>query len=651
MLNWKNFALSLASVVTLCSCGGGGSGGTANTTASPRIITTLAHLGSYNVSVSNGRAYFSNNNTGEIKSVANGGGAITTHYSTFASFAQVIHQGAQIYSVNSSTSGSVIALPDNSFDVTRLSANQNSASSSVDVVTDGTNAYWSAYDGGALTSHIVSIPIIPTGKSPVAPPNGASTDLLINFTLNGVARIARDGTNLFVLEGATGNLYKVNLTTRQVSTVATAIVPVSTYPTPLVAAGGYLYALANNTKILQINENTGTSTIVATANSVNGSAIKSDGSAVYWLDLQATGLIFRSFSSQTGQITNITAPFPATTIVYDYCIASGQLWWYDDSVPSMVTIKKVPVIGGIPVAVSSFAFNLNGNIAAYTFPYRVVSDSTNLYWITNSGIFTLPQTGGVPTIVTSNLTNAPYNYSMALTSSSIIWGQSGNTGIMEHPKVPNPVNPTIISQGTFPLTPYNLTADASSLYWAVQNPTLPMQSTLFSQSFSTGVISNLGTSSNIIYNIFPYLNSIYLVRKTPSGYTISTISTAGGAEVTLLSLISNVEAISYIFVTNNILYFTSSNTISGVGGVYALNLATLSKSTLASNVMYPNQLYVDNSNVYWSTLGPLGGGIYRTPILGGTVESIFYNNYGCGSITGDSTQIYWACVDIDTTNK
>lgn len=638
----------LLSTLILSGCGGSGNSAATSSAVSQRTITTLAHLASYNVSLSNGRVYFSNSTTREIKSVAVSGGPIATHYhSNFDNFSQAIHQGNQIYALESSTGGKFASFSDTSEDVTSLSATQTNSSSTVDVLTDGNYVYWSEYDVTSFSSHVVKVPVIPTGQSPISP-NGASTDLLVNFSLTGVARIAMDGTNLFVLEGNTGNLYKVDLSNRQVSTIALAVVPVSVYPTPLVVAGGYLYALANNETVLKIDETTGATLVIATA--LAGSALKSDGNAVYWLESQPVGVIgsvFRSYTSETGHFANIAS---TVSYVYDFCIVGGQLWWLEagDTLALSLTVQKVPVTGGMPVVVSSFANTINGNTNAFTYPYSVVGDSTNLYWICAAGILTMPQSGGAPAIVTENIYSRPFNYSLTLTNSSIIWGQSGYTGIQKISKAPQPVTPTVISQATFPTMPASLTSDTSSFYWTVVNAGT---STIVSWSYPSGPINNLGAFSGDVTRVFPHRTDLVLVKQTGYGYLISATPTSGGAEVELLNMASNLDSIPDVFVVNDVLYFTSSNVITGAGGVYAVDLNTGSQSTIASNVPYPNHLYVDQSKIYWSTFGPLGGGIYGKPLSGGTIESIFYSSYGCGDITGDSNRIYWACEDISSSGK
>jgi hypothetical protein len=485
-----------------------------------------------------------------------------------------------------------------------------------------------------LASRVVRIPLIPTGASPISPNTGASTDILIN-TLNGFARIALDGGKLFVSEGGTGNIYKINLASGTVSTLATAIATPA-YPHtdvfPLAAAGGYLYAQANNTSIVEINETTGGLATIATAAAnkyMYSNHIHSDGSAVYWNEMMGTtpNWVIRRYVPQSAQLTDVVS-VPMNDMNYDWSIVNGQAWWFSGpGGASTALLQKAPVTGGPTTTVATLSTGGGG----------IVGDSTDLYYFTvDSHLVRMPQTGGTPV----NISNYHYgSNAVALTASSVVWGGNAVNGIMTIPKTAQPVVPTTISQATFPSMQTYMTADASSLYWTTENFN-PTTSSLSSWLVSGGPTNNLGTSDGNITRIFPYQNSLYLIRQTNTGWTISVLPNAGGSETVLVDSTTVLGEIPDAYVSNGVLYFTARDVLGGSGGVVALDLNTFKLSTLASGVSNPNHLYVDSSNVYWSTNGQ-SGGVFRTSLSGGTVETIYVGNW-CWDIAGDNNNIYWA---------
>lgn len=653
MISLRSLAIILFTIL-LQACGGGGGGGgggAAGGSSAPTLVTShpimiLAQMpsgGGFNVTLDNGRVYFSNYNTGEVKSVAVTGGEIATHYKMFAAFGNVIHRGNQIFALQTQTAGELLALPDTAVDMSTLSANQNASSRTEDTVNDGTYVYWSEYDLAALTSSVWRIPLTPTGSSPIDPVSGASMDKLIGFTLNGKTRIALDGNKLFVSESGTGNIYKVDLATRQATTLTTAIAAGSTVmPIPLTAASGNLYALINGTTIVQINETNGGKTAITTTATL-ASRVKSDGNAIYWWETPPpTGAAqLRQYSSQTGLTTNL-AIFPGYSItpVYDYDIVGGQVWWLRPDSLGNVLVQHVPVSGGTPTTVTTFNPVISVGSSVSMTPQLVAADATNVYWTSSAGTLTLPQTGGIPAYVTHHDT---FPSSITLTSSGIVLGGSFQTGITTIPKTAQPPAPTAVRQTVFPSMPINMTADTFSLYWATENFN-PTTSTLSSKLASNGAINNLGTMTGNITRAFPYMNALYFVKQTPTGYTVSYIPSNGGAEVVLIS--SNGQ-ISDVFVANNIVYVVA-------GAVYAFNLSSQTLSTLVASRPNANRLYVDSNHVYWTEASPVGsatGGVYRTPLTGGAIETI-YSGYPSWEITGDGTRIYWAAGwEILSTNK
>jgi hypothetical protein len=231
-------------------CGGGGGGGVIPTPPPPRTIVSLAKVpggGAQTVSLSNNRIYFANYNRGETLSVPVDGGEIVTHYMSTGSPGSVVHRTPQISILNTETSGTLQVLPENAEGIATLSVNQAISNSPQDIVADGTYVYWSEFDNGiAWSSRILRIPLVPTASSPIDISTGASTDRLLPFDLQGVAKIARDGNQLFASEGVTGTIYKIDLSTGSYTTLTSGLSTGTLNRVPLAVAGNNLFAVINS---------------------------------------------------------------------------------------------------------------------------------------------------------------------------------------------------------------------------------------------------------------------------------------------------------------------------------------------------------------------------------------------------------------------
>lgn len=556
----RAIAISGANVTAVNFGVGGGSIGSTGS------IVTLAKVpggGATAATLSNGRVYFTDYNNGRLHSVSVDGGEIVTHYLSTGSPGNIVHLANQIFVLNTETAGILQSLPDTSVGITTLSGSRNISSNPEDIATDGTYVYWSEFDyGGAWSSQVLRTPLVPTASSPVNISSGASTDKLITFPLQGIARIALEVNQLFVSEGVTGNVYKVDLSTGGVSTLASALSTGTLNKLPLAVTGGYLYAVVNGATIVQINKSSGGQTTVASGVIID-SKIKSDGNGVYWWEQQQTNLVLRSLTSQTGQITNIVT-IPATTI-YDFYAEGGNVWWFDSSSSGNVSVNKVAVSGGSAVTVATFDPTLGTNNGMV--PRAIAADATNLYWLGQiNAILTLPKTGGTPAVVTREVNSTMS--AITLTSSHIVWGETYGGrygGVRKIPKA-GQNTPGTVWQVPFPSMPKHMTADATSLYWIEENFN-PTSTSVSSMAVADGIVQNLGTLNGNGTRLFPYIDTLFIVKNTGSGYVISAMPRIGGAEV---NVVTSNAPIDDLYVIGGILYFISYD-------VYAYNLNTLTR--------------------------------------------------------------------------
>jgi hypothetical protein len=625
-----SWSLIFVQLIALVGCGGGGGpkGTSAASSAAAHPVTTLAQItGVGNITISESRAYFSQLNSGTIFSVSTDGGELATHFQRHASFDNVVHIANAIY-VTDGDNGAIISIPDTSEDNATLSRNQDNASLAEDVATDSTNVYWSEF-GSGQTSKVFRIPISQNGSAPLYVPMGASTDSLISFPLAGIAKIALDGTKLFVSEGGTGNIYKVDLASGGVSTLVTQLsLTPSSYTNsagyPLVAAGGYLYALIDSAKIVQIDEVSGVQKTVVNGMGIYYNRIKSDGETLYWLEILPAGVGARSYSSRSQKISDIT---PVSSISGDYCVAGNQIWWLAESLDrTTVSSVKVSAQGGTPMATSTF------NKAEFAPPIAMACDLTSLYWLNNDGIIAMSKADGIPAFVSKQGITFT---AIALTDSYIVWTDWVGAGIRKIHKTARSVVPTTIWQATSPSSPGTPVSDTSKLYWG----TGYYNHALYSWTVATGQVSNLGPIRADI--VFPYGDLLYF---TGVDHIIYAVPNSGSGSPVQVVSVSGAASIVDIYVANDIVYFTTSDNWLD-GGVYGYDQVSRTLTTYTSSRPQVDHLFVDGNYIYWTERTKNGGfpqgGVFRIALARGDVEPI-YTDSECWGITGDTTKLYWS---------
>ena len=178
--------------------------------------------------------------------------------------------------------------------------------------------------------------------------------------------------------------------------------------------------------------------------------------------------------------------------------------------------------------------------------------------------------------------------------------------------------------------PIELATDHTHLYWIVENWG-GISPDLYSKPIAGGAAEKLATLSGAD-RVIPYQDKLFIIRGiyAETG-AISVLPKAGGTEQDLIS--TKPGAPSDLFISSGILYFL-------LDGVYSYNLETGLLRSLVKNRSGAKRLYVDGSFIYWTEASGASGGVYRAPLAGGLVTTL-YSGLGCWSITGDNNRIYW----------
>ena len=587
--------------------------------AAEQRTDVLDNVEAEDIFLSNGRLYYSDHYTGEIRSVSVNGGDVTAHYVDKQLNSQVVNASGNIFVLDrrdffdSRTSGGLLSMPENSEGLMRV---RDLGSKSTmwgylwDLESDDTSLYWS--DDSKIF------------RTSAANPK-SSADVLFEGDQKSILRFVVDSGILFASESLTGNIYRIDPRKGEVTRLVTYLGSGATDRLsggiPLMVTGQYLYAIDNNS-IFRINKLNGDHMLVAAPTYSRGDRICSDKEAIYWWDADGEGMELRRLDDQADTPTTVTM-IPFTWFLAKYYSDGANVYWFiPGHYNSQGYIQKAPVTGGAAQTISSFDVTLGSVQTEATF---VIGDETDLYWLgINSGVLKVSKNGGSPSVVSKQLAGG---IRLASYGKYLFYGSHSEIN-----RIPKTGQVDLTVEWTPPSSdskPSCLTADGNSLYW-IDNDDSEFH--VYSKNLSTGAVNMIDSFPGYALQIFPYKDVLFVSKKENGNGAITIIPKDGGTEEYLITkpiTYDDSSAPAGIFAVNNMLYFSFN-------GIYTFNLTTRKAPKLLSDRSSADQLYVDNAYLYWTE----SGGVYRMHLSGGKPQTL-YTSMGIFSITGDFDHIYW----------
>lgn len=588
--------------------------------------------GAITVFEENGRVYFSDYNKGQLHSVSVYGGENVTHYAGPLSPWVVLHRDGRIYSLDASTAGSINSIEDTAEGITVLSYPQNFngflGSNNSDLVTDGKYVYWAergTYQGLEVTfTKVLRTPLIPQIGNAIDVYCGCSTDTLFSADLTGDVHLALEGTRLFVSEGPTGKIYRVDLSTGLTTPLATTSSSGLNNSIPLWVTKDALFALINEKNIVKIDKNTGSQRVAASATFIMSGKVQSDAGGIYWWEPDGIARILKRLDTATDIISTVTQT--QFIELYDFHTDGSEVWWFARTSTAQVELQRALISSGTPVPVGKFDFTL--------MPAQIFSDNNYLYWLSQTaGLVKMSKTGGSPSTVTNEAgaVSAP----AALTETHVIvrlWP----SGVGKVPRA-GQVQPTKEWTATFPSDPVDMTMDEDHLYWLVQNWN-PNYASLMRKPLDGGEAVELGTMEGDGLHLFPYGDRVFVSEQTVTGGRLSSFPKSGGPQTVLV--ITDPARPVNIVVKNDLVYFNLECDIvefCDVSGLKTYDLNTSVVTTLIPRTFPFRGLHIDDSYVYWTEYTSVS----RLPRSGGTPQMLYSGTYNWG-LAGDDNCLFWA---------
>jgi hypothetical protein len=604
------FAVILASLVQSVSCRHPASTENDDSLDAPPpdpVVLARGVGGAWHLCVSQGRVYFDADNPDRVLSVPTGGGEIITHHAGNMS-GPIAHGGGRIYAAGG------YSLPDTAVGVSTLSRLRKISNWPLDIATDGSYVYWVEYDSTPRSSIIVRVPLTISSTTPLDR-DGYSTDLVIDFDLQGRCRFVMEGSNLYVSEGQTGILYRVDLSTGNAIVIANGLGGETLNEVPLVACHGSVYAMVGQTDIIRVNTVTGEKSLV-TSGLMYQPRLECDGEAVYWWESGAEVANLKRVNGLTGEVTTVCDKQGGSLLAFH---ADGtQVWWISELFDTEVWC--VPGEGGSPNLVAT----IDDSALSPPDSGALTSDTTNLYWLNDYGGFTtMPKAGGVA----HNVSGASGSLAsvLAVADDCIVLGGCGGS-IRKVPKGGQTLRVLEVDEGNAYLEDIRVDSDnVYFLYYRWES----YESVVDKLPLHGGPLESIATLVDTACCLAVGKDYIYV----GGGGAVCQIPKAGGDQTVIANFPGEVRDID---VDGDELIVLSRN------GISVLNLSTLSlKALLEANNWPASHLYVDPNHIYWMESGT----VCRIPRDGGIVQRRWHTTYGAGQIDGDSDRIYWAASD------
>lgn len=571
--------------------------------APPPDPVVLVGVGyAWHLCVSQGRVYFDDYNMDKVLSIPTGGGEIITHHAGNLT-GPIAHGGGRIYAAGG------YSLPDTAVGASTLSRLRTAHSWPLDIATDGSYVYWVEYDSTPRSSIIVRVPLTISSTTPLDR-DGYSTDLVIDFDLQGRCRFVMEGSNLYVSEGQTGILYRVDLSTGNAIVIANGLGGDTLNEVPLVACHGSVYAMVGQTDIIRVNTVTGEKSLVSSG-LMYQPRLECDGEAVYWWESGAEVTNLKRVNGLTGEVTTVCDKQGGSLLAFH---ADGtQVWWISSSFDTEVWC--VPGEGGSPKLVAT----IEDSALSPPDSGALTSDTTNLYWLGKyGGLTTVPKAGGVAHHVPG--AGGSLASVLAVANDCIVWGE-GRGSIRKVPKGGQTVPVFEVDEGNAYLE--DICVDSDNVYFLYYRWE-SNESVVDKLPLHGGPSESIATIVGHACSLAVGMDYIYV----GGDGAVCQIPKAGGDE----TVIANFPGVGDIDVDGDELIVLSEN------GISMLNLSTLSlKALLEASNWHPSYLYVDPNHIYWTE----GGTVCRIPRDGGIEERRWHTSGYAKQIDGDSDRIYW----------
>jgi hypothetical protein len=259
-------------------------------------------------------------------------------------------------------------------------------------------------------------------------------------------------------------------------------------------------------------------------------------------------------------------------------------------------------------------------------PVNIALDPNNVYWTNDSGVRSVPKSGGGATVLSSS----GYPFGIAVAGTHLFWSDPSTNAINRIET--DGTNPMVLTTG--PVSPGSMvTTDGMNVYWANYQGQSVFQVPV-NGGTATPVATGLGSGAT---GVAVLGGTVYWAV----GQTIQSAPVGGGA-VSVLA--SNQVGPSGIVATAMGIYWT---TITPQNAVMGLFNGTTVPTTIAGNQPGVVEIATDGVNLYWTTYVTLA----KAPLGGGAVTVLVANQSTPQGLAVDDTSVYWYDDGTKTINK